>query len=107
MATQSALTQSMFSVSPEFGEGSGIAHPQKLAGTPRSFGEDWAPDAAPNKFARPNGASMCRVRLEVIADRSAKSLVNFIEGAVEPGAQVVSDAWRGYNTLTKRVIDMC
>ena len=50
---------------------------------------------------------MCRVRLEVIADRSAKSLVNFIEGAVEPGAQVVSDAWRGYNTLTKRVIDMC
>jgi transposase-like protein len=49
---------------------------------------------------RRNGRYAGRVRLEVIPDRSAKSLVGFIEGAVEPGAQIVSDAWRGYNGLT-------
>ncbi len=43
-----------------------------------------------------------RVRLEVRPDRSARSLVSFVEAAVEPGTQIVSDAWGGYNTLTER-----
>lgn len=51
---------------------------------------------------RRNGRYAGRVRLEVIPDRSAKSLIGFIQGAVEPGVQVVSDAWRGYNTLTAK-----
>lgn len=51
---------------------------------------------------RRNGRYAGRVRLEVIPDRSAKSLVGFIEGAVESGAQIVSDAWRGYSTLTAK-----
>lgn len=51
---------------------------------------------------RRNGRYAGRVRLEVRPDRSAKSLVGFVEAAVEPGAQIVSDAWGGYNELTQR-----
>ena len=51
---------------------------------------------------RRHGRYAGRVRLEVRPDRSAKSLVGFVEGAVEPGAQIVSDAWTGYNELTQR-----
>jgi ISXO2-like transposase domain len=29
-------------------------------------------------------------------------LISFVEGAVEPGTQIVSDAWGGYNELTQR-----
>jgi hypothetical protein len=43
-----------------------------------------------------------RVRLEVRPDRSAKSLVGFVEAAVEPGTQIVSDAWGAYNLLTEK-----
>jgi hypothetical protein len=51
---------------------------------------------------RRNGRFAGRVRLEVRPDRSAKSLVGFVEAAVEPGTQIVSDAWGGYNTLTEK-----
>lgn len=51
---------------------------------------------------RRHGRYAGRVRLEVVPDRSAKSLIGFVEGAVEPGTQIVSDAWPGYNTLAQR-----
>jgi hypothetical protein len=51
---------------------------------------------------RRNGRYAGRVRLEVRPDRSARSLVGFVEAAVEPGAQIVSDAWGGYNQLTEK-----
>lgn len=54
------------------------------------------------KVPRRNGRYAGRVRLEVIPDRSARSLVGFVHGAVEPGAQVVTDGWGGYNTLTEK-----
>ncbi len=41
---------------------------------------------------RLNGRYAGRIRLEVVPDRSAKSLVGFVEAAVEPGAVIVTDA---------------
>lgn len=40
-----------------------------------------------------------RVRLGRVPDVSAKSLVQFVRGAVEPGSVVHTDAWRGYGDL--------
>jgi hypothetical protein len=51
---------------------------------------------------RRNGRYAGRLRLEVRPDRSAKSLIGFVEAAVEPGTQIVSDAWGGYNALTQK-----
>jgi len=51
---------------------------------------------------RRNGRYAGRVRLQVVPDRSAKSLIGFVQNAVEPGAQIVSDAWRGFNTLPEK-----
>ena len=51
---------------------------------------------------RRNGRYAGRLRLEVVPDRSANSLVGFVEAAVEPGAQVVTDAWPAYNGLTQK-----
>lgn len=49
---------------------------------------------------RRQGRYAGRIRLEAIRDRSAKTLCGFVEAAVEPGAQVVTDAWGSYNGLT-------
>jgi hypothetical protein len=46
-----------------------------------------------------------RVRLAVAADRSAKSLCGFVDGAVAPGTLVVTDEWSGYTDLRKRGYD--
>jgi hypothetical protein len=54
--------------------------------------------AAPRRQGRYAG----RIRLEIVPDRSAKSLVGFVQNAVEPGAQIVSDAWPAYNGLTQK-----
>jgi transposase-like protein len=51
---------------------------------------------------RRNGRYAGRVRLDVVPDRTTKSLVGFVEAAVEPGTQVVTDAWGAYNGLTER-----
>jgi hypothetical protein len=60
------------------------------------------PTRARGAVPRRNGRYAGRIRLEVVPDRSAKSLVGFVEAAVEPGAQVVTDAWGAYNTLTEK-----
>ncbi len=36
-----------------------------------------------------------RIRLAVAADRSAKSLCGFVEGAVANGTLIVTDNWSG------------
>jgi hypothetical protein len=51
---------------------------------------------------RRNGRYAGRIRMEVVPDRSARSLCGFVEAAVEPGAVVVTDAWGGYATLPDR-----
>ena len=52
--------------------------------------------------ASPKWSLPGRIRLKAVPDRSAKSLVGFVEAAVEPGAVIVTDAWSAYSTLTDR-----
>ena len=51
---------------------------------------------------RKTGRYAGRVRLSVVPDRSAKSLVGFIESAVAPGTTIITDDWSSYTTLGKR-----
>lgn len=51
---------------------------------------------------RKTGRYAGRVRLSVVPDRSAKSLVGFIERTVAPGASIITDDWSSYATLRKR-----
>lgn len=55
-----------------------------------------------NKRKTGRYAGRGRVRLSVVPDRSAKSLVGFIESAVAPGATIITDDWSSYATLGKR-----
>ncbi len=43
-----------------------------------------------------------RVRLQRANDVSGSSLVPFVSAAVEPGAEVRTDGWRGYNGLSEQ-----
>jgi len=43
-----------------------------------------------------------RVRLRRVADVSSDSLIPFVEYAIQPGSAVRTDAWNGYNGLSKR-----
>jgi transposase-like protein len=45
----------------------------------------------------PKGTGRCR--MAIVADGSSASLHSFVTGHVEPGARVITDAWRGYNGL--------
>jgi transposase-like protein len=47
------------------------------------------------------GRGSGRLRLTVVEDLSAASLVPFVEGAVEPGSTLLTDGWRGYAPLRK------
>jgi transposase-like protein len=46
-----------------------------------------------------------RVRMQVIADASADSLVPFVKATVEPGATVRTDGWAGYMPLRESGYD--
>jgi transposase-like protein len=46
-----------------------------------------------------DGRGIGRIRLRRIADASAKSLISFVEDAVEPGSVVHTDGWLGYSSL--------
>ncbi len=50
---------------------------------------------------RRDGRYAGRLRLQVIQDRSAKELGDFIKGAVAPGSMIVTDGWRSYGSLAK------
>ncbi|MFI4971107.1 MAG: transposase [Hyphomicrobiales bacterium] len=41
--------------------------------------------------------------MEIVSDRSAKSLAVFVEQAVEPGAIVITDAAPAYNKFGKAI----
>ncbi len=43
-----------------------------------------------------------RIRMKRIEDASAASLSEFVTEAVEPGATIFTDAWKGYNNLEKQ-----
>jgi transposase-like protein len=45
------------------------------------------------------GRGSGRVRLAVVEDLSAASLVPFVEAAVEPGSTLLTDGWQGYAPL--------
>ena len=47
------------------------------------------------------GRGSGRIRLAVVEDLSAASLVPFVETSVEPGSTVLTDGWRGYAPLRK------
>jgi len=43
-----------------------------------------------------------RIRMKRIDDASSESLTEFVSEAVEQGATILTDAWKGYNDLEKR-----
>jgi transposase-like protein len=43
-----------------------------------------------------------RIRMRRVPDVGGDSLISFIGDVVEPGAEVLTDGWRGYNGLTKQ-----
>ena len=47
------------------------------------------------------GRGSGRIRLAVVEDLSAASLVPFVETSVEPGSTVLTDGWQGYAPLRK------
>lgn len=49
--------------------------------------------------AEKNGRGIGRIRLKHIKDATADSLIGFIREAVEPGATIHTDGWRGYSGL--------
>ncbi|MCP4901712.1 MAG: IS1595 family transposase [bacterium] len=51
------------------------------------------------------GRASGRIRLAMLEDVSAASLVGFIKSAVEPGSQVFTDGWQGYSPLRKEGYD--
>ena len=49
--------------------------------------------------ARADGSGIRRIRMRVVADASAQSLLEFVREAVEPGSTVYTDGWPGYAQL--------
>ena len=83
------------------GEGRGVHHKVLVACAVEV--RHRKPGTAQDK--RKDGRYAGRVRLAVAADRSAKSLCGFVDGAVAPGTLVVTDDWSGYASLRKRGYD--
>jgi transposase-like protein len=50
-------------------------------------------------LAQADGAKIGRIRLARIADASGPALVGAVGRAVQPGSQVLTDGWEGYNGL--------
>jgi transposase-like protein len=51
---------------------------------------------------RRTGRYAGRIRLAVVPDRSAKSLLSFVERTIIPGTSIVTDDWSGYARLQER-----
>lgn len=80
------------------GEGSGTHHQTLVAA---AVEVRQRPAKKGDKPMRRGGRYAGRLRLEIVPDRTAKALSGFVEAAVEPGAMVITDAWKGYNSLAK------
>jgi len=94
------------------GEGRGVHHKGTVIGAVEvRFRKDGEERAALRKDAHDGGIPLKgliyagRLRLQVIPDRTSKSLLAFIEKNVAPGASVRSDGWDAYNPLTKMGYD--
>jgi len=79
------------------GKGSGVHHKTLVAAAVEVRHRE--PGTAQDK--RKDGRYAGRVRLAVVADRSADSLGGFVQSAVMPGTLIVSDDWSGYGSLRK------
>jgi hypothetical protein len=77
------------------GEGRGVHH--KVLVTAAVEVRQRKPGTAQDK--RKNGRYAGRLRLSVVADRSAESLCGFVAGAVENGTRIITDDWSGYGRL--------
>ncbi len=51
---------------------------------------------------RRGGRYAGRLRMDVVPNRTAKTLCGFVESAVEPGTMVITDDWASYDGLTQR-----
>jgi ISXO2-like transposase domain len=47
-------------------------------------------------------AAMTIVLLAIVLDRSADSLCGFVDSAITPGTQIITDDWSGYASLDTR-----
>ena len=45
------------------------------------------------------GTGIGRIRLQQIEDASGQSLTDAIKATIEPGSNIRTDGWRGYNSL--------
>jgi hypothetical protein len=83
------------------GEGRGIHHKTLVSAAVEV--RHRKPGTAQDK--RRDGRFAGRVRLAIVADRSADSLCRFVENAVMPGSLIITDDWSGYASLRKRGYD--
>lgn len=51
--------------------------------------------------AEENGQGIGRIRLAILADVTAESLIPFVVEMIEPGSMVHTDGWRAYTPMTK------
>ena len=73
------------------GEGRGVHHKALVVAAVEVRHRE--PGTAQDK--RKDGRYAGRLRLDIAADRSAKSLGGFVESAVMPGSLIVTDDWSG------------
>jgi transposase-like protein len=83
------------------GEGRGLHHKTLVAAAVEVRHRE--PGTAQDK--RKNGRYAGRVRLAVVADRSAASLCGFVQRTIMPGSLIVTDEWSGYGGLRTRGYD--
>ena len=83
------------------GEGRGIHHKVLVAAAVEV--RQRKPGTAQDK--RKDGHYAGRLRLAVVADRSAESLCGFVTGAVETGTKIITDDWSGYGKLKSKGYD--
>lgn len=82
------------------GEGRGVHHQTLVAAAVEVRQRAPKGEAVPSvKTKRRGGRYAGRLRMEVVPNRSAKSLVSFVKSSVEPGSMVITDDWSGYDTL--------
>lgn len=79
------------------GEGRGVHHKSLVAAAVEV--RQRKPGTKLNQ--RRSGRYAGRVRLAVVADRSARALGAFVKTVVAPGARIITDDWSGYAGLAK------
>jgi len=89
------------------GEGRGVHHKAIVIGAVEVRSREEGEEHAAHSKDRHNGGIPTkskiyagRLRLQVIPDKSADSLIAFVRGNVAPNARVLSDGWAGYRDLS-------